>query len=194
MRGSLRRATKATTGKPMTIRRRGRGSHRRRGRGSHSVFRVLLVDHVGELAQVGIQGGKQPSEGVPTHIKSSCLGVGDVRLACACPSRDFLLRKPGLNTQCAERSSKDEPVFVSVGHVSGRSIVRKSQIGTCQVRRVRLVCRQHKIVAPALLEQPGAVAPRVQASRRAGHATNLGAGLPRQERISRRLRPRRNRR
>jgi hypothetical protein len=165
VRGSLRRATKATTSKPMTV--------RRRGRGSHSVFRVLLVDHVGELAEVGIQGGKQPSEGVPTHIKSPCLGVGDVRLACACPSRDFLLRKPGLNTQCAERSSKDEPVFVGVGHVSGRSIVRKSQIGTCQVRRVRVVCRQHKIVAPALLEQPGAVAPRVQASRCAGHATNV---------------------
>jgi hypothetical protein len=136
------------------------------------LFRVL-VDCIGELAQVGIQGGKQPSEGVPAHIESPCLGVRDVSLARACASRDLLLREPGFDAQCAERSSKDEPVFVGVGHVGGRSIVWKSQIGTCQVRRVRLVCRQHKIVAPALLEQPGAVAPRVQASRCAGHATNV---------------------
>src|ERR1700683_4153920 len=46
-------------------------------------FVLALVNCVGELAQVGIQRGKQSSECVPAHIKSPCLGMGYVSLARA---------------------------------------------------------------------------------------------------------------
>jgi len=50
-------------------------SHRH---GSRSARLVLLVDHVGELTQVGVECREQPLEGAPADVSPAALDAGDV--------------------------------------------------------------------------------------------------------------------
>lgn len=92
--GSLRRTASATD-KIMTI--------RRRGRESRSAFRALLVDHVSELAQVGIERGQQSLERAPADVSPAALDAGDVGRGEVGAGRQLVLCEPGSRTQDAER-------------------------------------------------------------------------------------------
>lgn len=67
---------------------------------------------------------------MPTNIESSCLGMGNVRLARACSLGQLLLREPASSTEHAQGLAEDKAVLGGVGHVGGEDgrLTR-----TCQV-------------------------------------------------------------
>lgn len=96
----------------------------------------VFVDGVHKLTQARPECGEQALKGVPAYVQTPGLGVGDVRLARAGACGELLLCEPGLGTQRAECSTKDEPVVGGVGHGDWLTAVPASWFGTCQVRRV----------------------------------------------------------
>jgi hypothetical protein len=76
---------------------------RRRRKESRSAFRALLIDHVGELAQVSVERGKQSLERAPADVSPAALDAGDVGRGEVGAGRQLVLCEPGSRAQDAER-------------------------------------------------------------------------------------------
>ena len=93
--GSLRWAASTKAGKAVTF--------RKRGTEFRSAFRVLLVHHIGKLAQVGVKCGQQSLERAPANVAPAALdarevGGGEFRTGC-----QFVLCQSSASAQNADR-------------------------------------------------------------------------------------------
>lgn len=149
MRGALRRAANATTGKPMTI--------RRRGRDSRSAFLVLLVDYVGELAQVGIERREETLEGAPADVPPAALDAGEIGRGEVGAGRQLVLCEPGSRAQNAQRAAD-----------IGLS-------GTCHIVKVAQRSLAQNIVGARAGVTAGRRGTGSANSRRSEHPTDAGA-------------------
>jgi hypothetical protein len=74
-----------------------------RRRGVRSAFGVSLVDHVGELAQVGVKSGKQALQSAPPYVAPAALDTGKVWRGEFGAGRQLVLCEPSAGSQDAYR-------------------------------------------------------------------------------------------
>ena len=155
---------------------------------------VVLCDCRCEIEEVCIERAQEPHGRLPANIDVSFLNLGDVGVVSACARCQLQLSDSGSLSQLAQRSAKSEWVCCCVRAVRSIGSHRYAATQqTLQIYKVTLWWAHHKIVrARCCSSRP-----------RGSESSSLPARWPRyqpwggassQERISRRLRPRRNRR
>jgi hypothetical protein len=64
---------------------------------------AVLVDHFGELTQVGVERREEALEGAPADVSPAALDAGEVGRSEVCTGRQLLLCEPGSSAQDTQR-------------------------------------------------------------------------------------------
>jgi hypothetical protein len=140
-----------------------------------------VVDRVGELAQVSIEGAEEAHHREPLHAAASSLDTRDVGRVHLKPHRKLLLSDASTVAQGAQRVAEDDQIGVSGGFLQdGRTWYSGS--GCCMLG-------PSKHSAPAPLARPGAWHREQTLTARQPSYQQSGGAASLPEQFSRGLRP-----